>query len=112
MKNIVRILVVALILNVSFLSAKELGPKKSYAKTAQELTVLLNPTTPVGELENEELVKVKIMINEKNEIIVLDTFSANEDLSEYIEETLSQVILKTNELKVNQSYTFEVKFKS
>ena len=112
MKIIVRFLVVALILNVSFLSAKELGQKKSYAKTAQELTVLLNPTTPVGELENEELVKVKIMINEKNEIIVLDTFSANEDLSEYIEETLSQVILKTNELKVNQSYTFEVKFKS
>ena len=111
MKNIVRILVVALILNVSLLSAKELGPKKSYTKTAQELTVLLNPTKPVGELINEESVKVKMMINKNNQIIVLETFTENEELSDYVFSTLSDVILKTNELKVNQTYVFDVKFK-
>lgn len=112
MKKLVVLLVFALSMNVAFVSAKELGPKKSYMVTANELTTLLNPTVPVVELESDLVVKVKLMLTENNEIIVLETNTEIEELTTYIEKNLNYVKLSSNELSPGKKYVFEVKFKS
>ena len=112
MKKLVVLLVFALSMNVAFVSAKELGPKKTYMVTANELASLLSPTMPVGELEADLIVKVKVMITENNEIIVLGTNTDNEALTAYIEKNLNYIKLSSNELSPGKNYVFEVKFKS
>lgn len=112
MKKLIVLLVFALSMNVAFVSAKELGPKKTYMVTANELASLLSPTMPVGELESDLIVKVKVMITENNEIIVLGTNTDNEALTTYIEKNLNYIKLSSNELSPGKNYVFEVKFKS
>lgn len=109
------ILSIALVLlsgSTSFLSANELKSKSSFVGTNQELTTLLNPEFPVGELENDVLVVVKIMINAKNEIVVLKTNSNNLELNDYILEKLNSKKLLSNELKKDKSYEFKINFTS
>ena len=112
MKKLVVLLVFALSMNVAFVSAKELGPKKTYMVTVSELSTLLNPTESFVELESDLVVKIKVMITENNEIIVLGTSTENEALVAYIEKNLNYIKLSSNELSPGKKYVFEVKFKS
>jgi recombinational DNA repair protein RecR len=112
MKKLVVLLVIALSMNVAFVSAKELGPKKSYMVTTNELSTLLNPAEYTGELEGDLVVKVKVMITEKNEIIVLETNTENEALKTYIEKNLNYIKLTSNELSPGKKYVFDINFKS
>ncbi len=112
MKKSVVLLVIALIMNVAFLSAKELSPRKSYARTNQELTSLLSPTTAVEELENDVVVKVRVLITLTGDIVVLETSAPNEKLENYIKDSLNYKKLSTNELEAGNDYVFEVNFKA
>lgn len=111
-KLILSIALVLLLGTTTFVSANELKPKKSYEGTAQELTTFLKPSFEVGELENDVLVRVKVMITANNEIVVLQTNSNNLELNNYIKERLNYKSLSTNELEVDNSYVFEINFKS
>ena len=111
-KLIVSIALVLLLGSTSFVSANELKPKKSYEGTNQELTTLLTPVSAVGELENNQIIRVKVMITDNNEIVVLQTNSNNLELNNYIKEKLNYKKLSSNELVLNNRYEFEINFKS
>lgn len=112
MKKLILSIAILLFMGTTFVSANELNPKKSYKRTTQELSKLLNPTSAVGELDNGVLVKVKIRITQNHEVVVLDTNSNNFELNRYIKEMLNYRMLKSNELAVNDDYVFVVNFKS
>ncbi|WPR71235.1 hypothetical protein SLW70_15025 [Flavobacterium sp. NG2] len=112
MRKSVVLLVVALIMNVAFVSAKELSPRKSYARTTQELTSLLSPTSAVEELENDVVVKVRVLITLTGDIVVLETNAENKSLENYIKDNLNYKKLATNELEAGNDYVFEVNFKA
>ncbi|WP_366187280.1 hypothetical protein [Flavobacterium ovatum] len=112
MKKSIVLLVMAMMMNVTFVSAKVLDPRKSYASTAQELSSFLNPTTPVGILEYDEVVMVKFLITETGDIVVLNAATDNEKLAEYIKEKLNYKKLSANELTAGHRYEFEINFKS
>jgi hypothetical protein len=112
MKKLILSIAVLLFMGTTFVSANELNPKKSYERTTQELSKLLNPTSAVGELDNDVLIKVKIRITQNHEIVVLNTNSNNFELNGYIKEMLNYRMLESNELAVNSDYVFEVNFKS
>ncbi|WP_418263560.1 hypothetical protein [Flavobacterium faecale] len=112
MKKTVVLLVVAMIMNVTFVSAKILNPRKNYTSTTQELTELLNPSVAMGVLENDVQVKVKVLVTETGELVVLQTVTENVDLSNYIKETLNYKKLSSSELTPGKEYVFEVKFKA
>ncbi|WP_418263250.1 hypothetical protein [Flavobacterium faecale] len=112
MKKISLSIVCLLLLCTALVSANELKPKKTNSKVFQELTTFLTPQSSVGELENETVVKVKIRINANNEIVVLQTDSFNEELNNYINESLNFKKLKTDELLIDTIYVFDVNFQS
>lgn len=112
MKKLILSISLVLFMSVSFVSAKETSPKKNYVRVSKELSRLLSPTSDVGELESEKVVKVKIRINSNNEIVVLQTNSINMELNDYIKNNLNYKMLNSTELKVDQDYVFDVKFKS
>ncbi|MCG9793240.1 hypothetical protein [Flavobacterium algicola] len=112
MKKLVLSLVVALFANVALVSAKDMYPKKSYVKVNQELSSLLNPSYAVGLLEESEVVKVKILVTEAGDIVVLQADTKNEALDYYIKESLNYKKFSTNELTPGAHYEFMVNFKS
>ncbi|MGA9638361.1 hypothetical protein [Flavobacterium sp.] len=112
MKKTVILFIVTMFLNITFVSAKELNPKKSYAKASQEITTLLTPFSEVGELENDVVVKVRVLVTPSREIIVLQANTDNEELADYIKETLNYKKLSSDELVTNNTYVFEVRFKA
>lgn len=112
MKKSVVLLVVALIMNVAFVSAKEFKSKKSFVKTNLEFTNYLSPSSSVGELENDVIVTVRFLLTENREIVVLQTNATNNLLASYIKETLNYKKLSSNELEPGKSYVFKVNFKA
>lgn len=112
MKKLILSIAILLFMGTTFVSANELNPKKSYESTTQELSKLLNPTSAVGVLDKEVLIKVKIRITQNHEIVVLNTNSNNFELNKYIKEKLNYRMLESNELDVNGDYVFVVNFKS
>lgn len=111
MKNIVRLLVIAFLINVSLVSAKELGPKKTYAQTTEQLSIILNASGRVCDVDDQDTVEVKITVNGQHQIKVLETYTDNKEIIAFIEKSLNKAVLRNNELKPNESYVFEVKFK-
>ncbi|SHG88172.1 hypothetical protein SAMN05443549_10813 [Flavobacterium fluvii] len=112
MKKLILSISLVLFMSVSFVSAKETSSKKNHVRVSKELSRLLSPTSDIGELEDEKVVKVKIRINSNNEIVVLQTNSTNVELNNYIKNNLNYKMLNSTELKVDQDYVFDVKFKS
>ncbi len=110
MKKLIMLLIATLLINV--VSAKELKPKKTYTSTTLEISELLNSSSQVGILEEDQKVKVKVMLNTEKEIIVLVTNSSNKELTEYIKEKLNFKKLKSTELEVGSSFEFLVNFKA
>lgn len=111
MKKSIVLLIAAALLSVTFVSAKVLDPRKSYASTAQELSSLLNPSSPVGTLEYDEMVVVNFLVTETGDIVVLKADTENENLAEYIKEKLNYIKLSSNELTAGHRYEFEINFK-
>ncbi|MGA9639438.1 hypothetical protein [Flavobacterium sp.] len=112
MKKSVVLLVIAFIMNVTFISAKELNPRKNYAKTSQEISSLLNPSSSIGELEVDVKVKVKVLITSTGDIVVLETNAENTTIDNYIKDRLNYKKLVSNEIEAGTDYVFEVLFKS
>jgi hypothetical protein len=106
------LVVVALIMNVTFVSAKDSDSKKSFDKTNEEFGALLKPISSVGELYNDVVVRVRVHVNQNNEIIVLDASTQNKELASYIKEKLNYKKLSTNELLADEDYYFNIKFKA
>lgn len=112
MKKSLVVLVVALFANVALVSAKDMFPKKNYAKVNQELSTLLNPSSAVGILEKSEVVKVQILVTESGDIVVLHADTENASLDYYIKESLNYKKFSTNELTPGSHYEFTVNFQS
>jgi hypothetical protein len=112
MKKLILSIVLTLFVGIVFVSAKELKPKKSYSRANQEISNLLTPSSAVGELENQVIVKVKIRITANNEIVVLETNTPIEELNDYIIESLNYKKLNSSELEIDNEYVFDVNFKS
>ena len=110
MKKLILSIALVLFMGIEFVSASEIGPKKSYVMTNKQLTSLLSSTTSVGELENQVIVKVKITITDAKEIVVLNTNSTNDDLNYYIKKVLNYEKLNSNELAIGKNYVFDVNF--
>ena len=112
MKKLILSISLVLFMSVSFVSAKETRSEKKHVRASKELSRLLSPTSDLGELEDEKVVKVKIRINSNNEIVVLQTDSTDAELNNYVKNNLNYKMLNSTELKVDQDYVFDVKFKS
>ena len=103
---------IALLLNVTLVSAKELNPRKNYAKTTEELTELLIPSSGMEALESDVKVTVRVMCTASGEIIVLEANTDNEVLASYIKDTLNYKKLTSNEIEAGSDYAFVVLFKA
>ncbi len=112
MKKLILSIVLTLFTGVLFTSAIELKPKKSYLRANHEISNLLTPSTAVGELESQVIVKVKIRITTNNEIVVLETNSNNVELNDYIINNLNYKKMSSSELEIDNEYVFDVNFKS
>lgn len=112
MKNPLVLLVVALIMNVSFVSAKEPNLESKYVKTNKEFQAFLTPSSSIGELENDVVVRVRVYVNSNREIVVMHTNAENTDLANYIKETLNYKKLNSDELVAGQNYVFYANFKA
>ncbi|MGA9638362.1 hypothetical protein [Flavobacterium sp.] len=112
MKKSVVLLVIALIMNVAFVSAKELNPRKSYLETTEEITSLLNPSVATKVLGKNAVVRVKVLITATGDIIVLETNAKNEKSKNYIQDNLNYKKLSKNELEAGNDYIFEINLKS
>ncbi|WP_366187278.1 hypothetical protein [Flavobacterium ovatum] len=112
MKNSIVLLVIAMIMNVTFVSAKILDPRKNYANTTQELAKLLDPESTMGSLENDEKVVVELLVTQTGELIVINTSTDNEELSNYIKDNLNYKKLSSGELSEGKGYVFVVNFKA
>lgn len=112
MKNLKLSIALLLLMSTAFISVKGENPKKSFVSINKELTTLLIPTTEVGLLDKDEFVKVKIVITQNNEIVVLHTNSDNNELNNYIKSSLNYKKLTTNELEREMNYEFEIRFKA
>lgn len=113
MKNSLVLLVIALIMNVSFVSAKESKLESKFVKTNKEFQAFLTPSSSssVTELENDVVVRVRVYVNSNREIVVMHTNAENNEIANYIKETLNNKKLTSDEL-AGQSYVFIVNFKA
>lgn len=112
MKKQIVSIVLAMFMGIAFVSAKELKPKKSYANASQQIIKLLTPSSEVGELEKAVIVRVKIKINNNNQIVVLETNAPTAELNNYIISNLNYQELTSTELEIDNEYVFVVNFKS
>lgn len=117
MKKLMLSIVLALFMSTTFATSKVVDPIVSFPKTAKELSKLLGPTQFDEELKSGEalkeelLVKVRITLNKKREIVVLQVDSVNEVMESYIKYKLNYKKIASDELKYGVEYFFDVKFK-
>jgi hypothetical protein len=112
MKKQILSIVLTLFMGITLVAAKELKPKKNHAVAHQEIVTLLTASPgAVEELENEVLVRVKIKINNKNEIVVLETNAPTQNLIDYITRNLNYKKMNSTELDIDSEYVFEINFK-
>jgi hypothetical protein len=110
MKKIILSVVVTLFLTTAFAAEKPSNEVKALNETYKKIAKLLNDYSAVSRLDHEAVVKVRIAINENNEMVVLSTNSVNEDLNYYIKNTLNYKKLSAEELGANRGLVFLVKF--
>ncbi|KDN56115.1 hypothetical protein [Flavobacterium seoulense] len=110
MKKLILSVVVTLFLTTAFAAEKPAKDPVALNDTYKEITKLLNNYSSFSGLEQDVIVKVRITINENNEIVVLSTNAANEDLNYYIKNTLNYQKLSSAELPAGRGLSFLVKF--
>ena len=111
MKKLFLAFVVALFMNSAF-AANETPIDKSgkYTETLRELSSLLNDSSIFGKFTEEAVVRVKVMINESHEIVVLDTSTTDETLSSHIKNSLNYQKITANELEIGKELIFKIRF--
>lgn len=110
MKKLFLSVIVTLFMGAAFANPKYPNPTEKFNETHKELSKLLN-SFPALEMEEEELlVRVKITLNDKHEIVVLNTSTTNNDLNYYIKNTLNYQKMDSGELAVGKSFVFVVRF--
>ncbi|MCG9790932.1 hypothetical protein [Flavobacterium algicola] len=112
MRKLSLIIVLIVQMYSPMVSAANMLPKKTYSRINSELATLLNPSSSDNELESATIVRVVFKINNDNEIIVLDTDSTDENLNEFIMNSLHLKKLSTDELSVDSEYIFKINFRS
>lgn len=110
MKKLILSVVVTLFLTTAFAAEKPAKDPVALNYTFKEIAKLLNNYSTFSVLDQEVVVKVRIAINENNEMVVLSTNSANEDLNSYIKSTLNYKKLSAEELGDRKGLIFLVKF--
>ena len=110
MKKLILSVVVTLFLTTAFAAEKPAKDLVALNNTFKEITKLLNNYSSFSVLDQEVVVKVRIAINENNEMVVLSTNSTNEDLNSYIKSTLNYKKLSAEELGDRRGLIFLVKF--
>ncbi|AOZ98330.1 hypothetical protein BIW12_02090 [Flavobacterium commune] len=111
MKKLILSVVVTLFLTTAFAAKKtpnnETGTLEA---TYKEISKLLNNFPSFSGLDQDVVVKVRIAINEKNEIVVMSTNTSDESLNYYIKNTLNYQKLSAVELGAGKGLIFLVKF--
>lgn len=110
MKKLILSVVVTLFLTTAFAAEKPAKDPVALNDTFKEIAKLLNNYSTFSVLDQEVVVKVRIAINENNEMVVLSTNSTNEDLNSYIKSTLNYKKLSAEELGDRKGLIFLVKF--
>jgi hypothetical protein len=110
MKKLILSVIVSLFMSVAFASSKEFDPIRKLSQTSKDLSQLLNSDFAFEELNKEISVKVFIVFNKKNEILVLNTDTENVELNTYIKDRLNYKKIASSELSINKEYSFVVKF--
>ena len=110
MKKLILSVVVTLFLTTAFAAEKPAKDPVALNETFKEIAKLLNNHSTFSPLDQEAVVKVRIAINENNEMVVLSTNSTNEDLNYYIKNTLNYKKLSAEELGGRKGLIFLVKF--
>lgn len=110
MKKLFLSVIVTLFMGAAFANPKNPNPTEKFNETHKELSKLLN-SFPTLEMEEDELlVRVKITLNEKREIVVLNTSTTNNDLNYHIKNNLNYQRIASDELVVGKDFVFMVRF--
>ena len=110
MKKLILSVVVTLFLTTAFAAEKPSNTPTSLSETYKELAKLLNNYPVFTGLEQDVVVRVRIAVNEKHEIVVMSTNTTNSDLNYYIKNTLNYQKLFTDELETGKGLVFLVRF--
>lgn len=112
MKKVLILSAVAFVMNLGVLSAKDVKPKKNQVAVKQEISNLLTPMQSVADLEEDVMVKVRVRMTPKHEIIVLKTTASDTTIDTYIKESLNYKKLAATDLQVGEDYVFNVTFRA
>ncbi len=112
MKKIFLSVVVALFMSSAFAATATdtSNTKSNYVETYKELSKLLNTYAQLEGIGEDTVVKVRIVINENHEIVVMSTSTDDDFLNNYIKTTLNYQKLEANELASGNGLVFLVKF--
>ncbi|MES2238625.1 MAG: hypothetical protein V4497_00045 [Bacteroidota bacterium] len=110
MKKLILSVIVTLFMGTAFATDKSPSTAKNFDETYKELTKMLNTFPSSIGLDEDVVVKVRIAINEKHEIVVMSTDTTNSDLNYYIKNTLNYQKLLAEELVAGRGLVFLVKF--
>lgn len=110
MKKLILSVVVTLFLTAAFAAEKPANAPEALNDTYKEIAKLFSNYSNSSALDQEVVVKVRIAINEKHEMVVMSTNTTNSDLNYYITNTLNYKKLSSNELEAGKGLVFLVKF--
>lgn len=110
MKKLFLSVVVALFMTSAFAATDTPNTKSNYVETYKELSKLLNAYTQLDGIGEDTVVKVRIVINENHEIVVMSTSTDDDFLNTYIKTTLNYQKIEANELASGNGLVFLVKF--
>lgn len=110
MKKLVLLLVVV-IMNVTFVSAKEINPVDDYPKAVKEICKLLGPLSINEEFDTAVRIQFTAIVNSDNELIVLQVGTKNETFKNHLKNQLNYRKIVSGTMTPGKVYTFVVKFR-
>lgn len=110
MKKLILLLVVV-VMNVTFVSAKEVKPVDDYPKAVKNITKLLGTLAINEEFETAETVRFTVMVNNDNELIVLQVGTKKEAFKNFLIQKLNYQKIEKGVMNPGKLYSFVVKFK-
>ncbi len=110
MKKLILLLVVV-VMNVTFVAAKEVKPVDDYPKAVKNITKLLGSLSINEEFEKAETIRFTAMVNNNNELIVLQIGTKNETFKNHLIEKLNYQKIENGVMVPGKLYSFIVTFK-
>ena len=110
MKKLI-LLFVIVIMNVTFVTAKEVNPVDDYPKALKEISKLLGSLNINDEFENAVRIRFTAMVNADHELIVLQVGTDNVVFKKHITEHLNYKKIDDSIMTPCKIYGFVVKFK-